>query len=131
MIFYSGGEKMADRESHLHLSYELHFCLLHLFLLKTLPDLHLFVAVILFLSLHPFSPLPLSYGSLAGHLHGVGDCADPLRAVGVGAGPGAGSVHGAGAGQGGRPGSGQAGHTGRGHWEEGEGGQKAFSITFL
>lgn len=59
--------------------------------------------------------------SLAGHLHGLGDRADPLGAVGVGACPGTGPVHGAGTGQGGRPGASKSGHTGRGHWEERKG----------
>lgn len=90
--------------------------------------------VSLFPSLYPLPPS--SYGWLArysaGHLHGVGDRADSLGAVGMGASPRAGPVHGAGAGQGGRPGASQAGHTGGWHWEEGgkgwQGGQ--FSITF-
>lgn len=51
----------------------------------------------------------------------MGDRADSLSAVGMGAGPRAGPVNGAGTGQGGRPGASQAGHTGRGHWEVGEG----------
>lgn len=51
----------------------------------------------------------------------MGDGAHPLGAVGVGAGPGAGAVHGAGAGQGGRPGAGQSSHAGGGHWEGREG----------
>lgn len=49
----------------------------------------------------------------------MGDGADPLGAVGVGAGPGAGAVNGAGAGQGGRPGASQSSHTGGGHWKGG------------
>lgn len=59
----------------------------------------------------PSLPLWLA-DSLAGHLHGVGDRADSLGAVGVGAGPRAGPIHGAGAGQGGCPGASQSGHTG-------------------
>jgi len=76
-------------------------------------------------------PLSLSLPS-AGHLHGVGDGADSLGAVRVGAGPGAGPVDGAGAGQGGRSGASQAGHAGGGHWGEGEGGAGLieFSIRF-
>lgn len=63
-----------------------------------------------------FNPLPASFQyCLAGHLHGVGDRADSLGAVRVGAGSGAGPIYGAGAGQGGRPGACQPGHTGRGH----------------
>lgn len=58
---------------------------------------------------------------LAGHLHGVGDCANSLCAVGVGAGPRAGSIQGAGTGQGGCPGASKPGHTRRGHWGEGDG----------
>lgn len=79
--------------------------------------------VSLFLPLYPLPPCLILWlaDSLAGHLHGVGDRADSLGAVGVGAGPRAGPVDGAGAGQGGCPGASQPGHTGGGHWEEGEG----------
>lgn len=57
----------------------------------------------------------------------MGDGADPLGAVGVGAGPGAGAVYGAGAGQGGRPGASQSSHTCRGHWEGGVKGGQVYS----
>lgn len=104
-----GGDRWRQREGRFHLVHDLP---LVSSLLSSLP-------ASLFSSLYPLPPCLFVWlaHSLAGHLHGVGDRADSLGAVRVGAGPRAGPIHGASAGQGGCPGASQSGHTGRGHWE--------------
>lgn len=86
---------------------------LHLLLFAAIPSCFFLFSI-------PLTPSPpLSFYGLAdpsaGHLHGVGDRANSIGAVGMGAGTRAGPVHGAGTSQGGRPGASQAGHAGGGH----------------